>query len=406
MSTPPFRFCIQPFLSLAGIVLLSSVLVADEPQGISGIIIDDTAKPVAGVKIAELWKSIDGDSQSVTGSVRVSTVPLREPVSVSDKSGHFAFKSDGSSLGFLAIDTNEESGAILFQHELIARAENTVCIRRLTEVQCHIPREFQSKVLDRFVLTISLQGIESRPLASTELIYITGVCGTYRFKLPPGSYHLRIVAFTKSEPALELGLTHEFDFEIDGQQEFDLGELELRVYTDPRQDYVRKISALRRRQASKESKSREDLYGLLSPQWKAIDGERIDHLCNVEALRGKWVLLKFWGVECLSCIQEEIPQLIDFYEKNSRDRSRFEIVGLYLDLSGQLQDIAALHQQLKPIKEHVWNGKEINFPIILDNTFSNWEPFAISGLGDCLLISPDGRIVPGGTDRLQEILLR
>ncbi len=51
--------------SLAGL-LLSSVLVADEPQGISGIIIDDTAKPVAGVKIAELWKSIDGDSQSVT----------------------------------------------------------------------------------------------------------------------------------------------------------------------------------------------------------------------------------------------------------------------------------------------------------------------------------------------------
>jgi hypothetical protein len=52
----------------------------------------------------------------------------------------------------------------------------------------------------------------------------------------------------------------------------------------------------------------------------------------------------------------------------------------------------------------VWGGRAIPFPIVLDNTFSNWERYAIQGLGDYLLIDPEGRMVRGDLETLQQIL--
>lgn len=72
--------------------------------------------------------------------------------------------------------------------------------------------------------------------------------------------------------------------------------------------------------------------------------------------------------------------------------------------NGNIDSIASLQEKLEPIRKNVWGGKAIPFPIVIDHTFSNWERYAIQGLGDCLLIDPDGRMVRGDLDSLQQIL--
>ncbi len=233
---------------------------------------------------------------------------------------------------------------------------------------------------------------------------ISGVSDHYNFKLSPGSYRLLATALTKGNAGLELGLAYDMKFTISGQPELELGELPLRVHTDPTLAYARKIKALNKRKSESESESRTKLFGQIAPNWNSIDGTGLDHRANIEALRGKWVLLEFWGLNCVPCLREGIPGLIDFYRRNEQHRERFEIVGLFLDFSGEINSVASLQKELEPIKKNVWGGKDISFPIIIDNTLANWERYAILGLGDYLLIDPNGRVTRGDLGTFQKIL--
>lgn len=253
-------------------------------------------------------------------------------------------------------------------------------------------------------LTLSLEDVESQPLADTRLLHITDVREEFRFKLPSGSYRLELTAITSGTPALELSLADRVHFKVEEQTQLELGELPLRIYTDPMLEYARKIRDLRNRQASNKSVSRENLFGRIAPNWISIDGSGIDHRANIESLRGKWVVLEFWGLYCETCLREEVPGLIDFYKRNESHRNRFEVIGLFLDLSGKIDSVDSLKEKLEPIRKYVWGGRAIPFPIVLDNTFSNWERYAIQGLGDYLIIDPEGRMVRGDLETLQQIL--
>ena len=86
---------------------------------------------------------------------------------------------------------------------------------------------------------------------------------------------------------MELGLAYDIKFTISGQPELELGELPLRVHTDPTLAYARKIKALNKRKSESESESRTKLFGQIAPNWISIDGTGLDHRANIEALRGK-----------------------------------------------------------------------------------------------------------------------
>src|ERR1700679_1654512 len=66
--------------------------------------------------------------------------------------------------------------------------------------------------------------------------------------------------------------------------------------------------------------------GSIAPQFSRLDlaGKRVD----VDALRGKVVLIDFWASWCAPCIIE-IPHLID-YEKRYAPRG-FAVIGISLD---------------------------------------------------------------------------
>jgi hypothetical protein len=59
---------------------------------------------------------------------------------------------------------------------------------------------------------------------------------------------------------------------------------------------------------------------------------------------------------------------------------------------------------LKPIVKTVWGGKELPFPVLLDNTSKTMESFGVEFFGAMVLIDPTGRLFQGDESTLKAIL--
>jgi thiol-disulfide isomerase/thioredoxin len=145
-------------------------------------------------------------------------------------------------------------------------------------------------------------------------------------------------------------------------------------------------------------------YGQPCPDWHAVDARGMRKHSQPSDFRGKWVLVYFWGLSCGPCLETTLPKLRQFYEAHQTQRDRFELVSICSDLDPKMQTMADLDRELKPIVKAVWGGKELPFPILLDNTAKTMETFGVDLLGVTLLIDPTGRLVPGDERTLATIL--
>jgi alkyl hydroperoxide reductase subunit AhpC len=112
-------------------------------------------------------------------------------------------------------------------------------------------------------------------------------------------------------------------------------------------------------------------------------------------LKGKWVLLYFWGFDCAPCLRSGLPKMAKFYDDHADRRDRFEIVSICIDDDGRLKSMVDVDRKLEPIVKHIWGGKTLPFPIVLDASFQTLESFGVSTMGTVLLIDPDGHLVRG-----------
>lgn len=130
--------------------------------------------------------------------------------------------------------------------------------------------------------------------------------------------------------------------------------------------------------------------GVSLPDW---DGSTLkDHPIGKENLKGKYVLLDFWGSWCGPCI-EELPYLKQAYE--DYQNSNFEIVGLAYD-------------SIESTKETI-SKYDITWPQVMDDgEYSTL--FRIQGYPFQILVNPKGDIVETGQalrgERLEETLAK
>ena len=116
----------------------------------------------------------------------------------------------------------------------------------------------------------------------------------------------------------------------------------------------------------------------------------ISRACSkIKDFRGKWLLIYFWGLGCAPCLKTGLPAMMSFYEQHAADRDRFEIVAFCIDDERDVTSMAELDRKLEPVVEHVWGGKKLPFPVVLDASFKTQDGFGISTLGP-VLVDPEG----------------
>ena len=106
-----------------------------------------------------------------------------------------------------------------------------------------------------------------------------------------------------------------------------------------------------------------------------LDGKPV----SLEKLKGKLVLVNFWGTFCASCLTE-MPALQRLYQKYQRDG--FEILAINLDPKDN---------QIV-VFDFVKNNK-INFVVAADPTLVAATAYGVEGLPETFFIDPDGKFI-------------
>jgi hypothetical protein len=82
--------------------------------------------------------------------------------------------------------------------------------------------------------------------------------------------------------------------------------------------------------------------------------------------------------------------LIDFYEEHKDHRDKFEIIAFH---DSTAKDFGELDKHLPGLREKLWRGRDLPFPILLDSTGKTVKAYDIHAFPTTLLIDPDGKLV-------------
>jgi thiol-disulfide isomerase/thioredoxin len=118
-------------------------------------------------------------------------------------------------------------------------------------------------------------------------------------------------------------------------------------------------------------------------------------------LKGKYVLLEFWGYWCGPCV-DLMPRVIELHEKFA-DKG-VAIVGIHMDLEGEVDTADKLDEKIAALKKKLWKGKDIPFPVALMSGQKLGEgdkktrtgpasQYGISGWPTTVLIDREGKVV-------------
>jgi thiol-disulfide isomerase/thioredoxin len=108
--------------------------------------------------------------------------------------------------------------------------------------------------------------------------------------------------------------------------------------------------------------------------------------------KGKWVLVSYWATWCKPCV-EEMPKLIDFYQRHAELRDRFEILAIHSSDGGA--SFASIRDAYERLVK-VW-GQAVPFPLLFDSTGETHKRWGIEAYPTTLLIDRDGNLAGPGS---------
>jgi thiol-disulfide isomerase/thioredoxin len=143
-------------------------------------------------------------------------------------------------------------------------------------------------------------------------------------------------------------------------------------------------------------------YGQTPPPLTVTDGKGVSAGFSLDSLRGKWVLIDFWGFWCPPCVSKSLPNAMKFWDEHAADRDRFAILTFHC--LGGVDTAAQLAPAQADLEKRVWN-RPLPFPVLLDRTGSTLKDWGITIYPYTVLLDPEGRVVRGGSlERLAEEL--
>ncbi len=322
---------------------------------VTGQVIDVKDNPIPEVQVSSFWET---------------TGDRLEPVieNKTDRIGKFtvavAFRNEIGAV--IAMDKERETGGILIVRKTDEDTTKAIRLSQLVEVK----GTFMNKELDE-----PLQGVTAYiGIASLHAVaQDRRLQPQFSFRLPPGEY--LIGAYGQHIEFFERPLNL-----LPRTSVLDLGK----VYLQTRGNY-------------------KPYFGkIIAPSWKITEARGLDQKVKLSDLRGKWILLEFWGYWCGPCVGRSLPRLIKIYKGLEKVSDKFEIIAFH---DPRAKNFKELDQKLEPIISNKWGGKPLPFPILLDSTGTTIERFGITMFPTSILIDPEGKVFPGGDEsKMVEIL--
>jgi hypothetical protein len=405
-------------VSACGLVLFLLVVVgtarADELE-VRGRVIDEAGRPLADVDVDSYWRA-NGSGRDKDGvfldlkkeeNVKLfwSHVGEMEPsrpgfrrvepgLGRTGPDGRFSLKIPDICHALMALDRSRRRGGLARIPKGNETSSVEIRIGPLVKVRGRFEGPEPGKRPDWTHVYTLLPEDPTCPLDTFRLVGCGSFEARFEMSLPPGRYLLNGYTDPRNAqlvPDKEVVLTNE-------TPEVDLGILHLSPYKSPLETNIER---------SKADGSWGDYtksYGRKPPRWHLVDTHGVPRDVQLSDYKGKWVLLEFWGFDCRYCLRTGLPKLVKFYEEHQAQRDRFEILTICIDYEGNLKTMADVDRTLEPIVKHAWGGKSLPFPVMLDNTFKTWESYGLKGLGELLLIDPEGNLVQGDETVLAEKL--
>jgi thiol-disulfide isomerase/thioredoxin len=233
-----------------------------------------------------------------------------------------------------------------------------------------------------------------------QFIRCGSIKGQFSFLLPPGKFDLEVHSefpdahmpkpierknrdAPRDMPKYLSGIRIEVPR---GQTVLDLGMLDVVPNESDTLDYV------------------SQFYGKKPPELAITDARGVPKNVKLADFRGKWVLLDFWGLSCVPCINVGLPKLSKFYEEHKTDRDRFEILAICNNWNDDVRTMKEFDRLAAPIVDAKWDGKPLPFPILIDGDGKTFEAYGVGSVPTTLLIDPDGNLLNGNDEVLAEKL--
>jgi hypothetical protein len=411
-------------LSVCRSVLVLLIIVngapADEPPEVCGRVIDEAGNPVADAAVGCFWRA-NGSSRDHDGKPYDLTKPENvrrfwgslgemEPAggvrsARAGFDGRFSIKTPDPYCAVMAMDPSRRHGGIA----MIPKSEGVepleIRLVRLVTVRGSFEGPGPGQQPGWTHVYVHLPEDPIRPLHSTRLVSCGSFEAKFEIRLPPGKYKLQAYSLLADKDDYEGELVPDRAFVLGTERtNVDLGRLRLVPHRPSSQTLMEQAKA----KGSWNDYTQH--YGESPPLWHATDARGVSKDARIADYRGKWVLIDFWGLSCRPCLSKGLPNLMRFYEEHAAQRDRFEILSICIDFGGELKSMADVDRALESIVKHVWGGKTLPFPVLLDHTFKTWERFGLPGLGTVVLIDPEGKLMKGDeavlAEKLKELAAR
>ncbi len=313
--------------------------------------------------------------------------------------GTFKMSIPAWSHAVMAMDKTREHGGLAVLPKGKEEQQIEIKLQPLAKVYGKFECADRSKKAEWTHVYVNVPEDQTRPLDNFRIATCGSFESRFEFSLPPGDYEL--YAYGESslkEDDIDLIVTPDPKITVkSGLRELNLGTLLLTKAPPSREKLTEQAKA------NGTWGDYTKHYGEPPPQWNITDTRGINKNARSSDFHGKWVLIDFWGPSCPVCLAE-MPNLIKFYEEHKAQHDQFEIIGVYIDYTGELKSMADLDRELDPIVKYVWEGKILPFPVILDSTFKTWASFGLKGFPTIVLIDPEGNLVEGDETTLAKKL--
>ena len=313
---------VKPGQEIDGVDFVGEAVNGLSEEKIIVRLLDLNGLPVSSVRVGKYWSNSD----EIQGRpyINFNYVP-------SDEEGLVQFQKDD-----LFRDRNQNERRLLYAlgpsqklagfTEISPQDADRVIDWQL-QPACRINGRIESSSLEKLEQNLEWTNVyvykdNYRPLS------YSSKAGQFEFLLPPGSYKLH--AYGTST------------YSINREIEIKRGQKELEVKLDLPADRL------------------ATLMGKTAPEFRNIKGWINSEPLKLANLRGKLVLLDFWGYWCGPCIAA-MPDLMQLHDKFSKHD--LIIIAVHDDSLGSIEE---LQQKLKVLSEERWSGQQISFAIALD----------------------------------------